>query len=137
VVRAFGRHHTAPALADYESLLAHSAEAAWIATEGNAFNHAADRVPDVVALSAELQARGLPLKPEVEHSANGRVHQTALLADNVRRAFVGPNGETVAREVPGSFYEFITRDLDPTSGRLDLSFDSGNATGIFAVTEAR
>jgi hypothetical protein len=136
-VRAFDRHHTAPTLADYETLLQHSAEAAWIATEGNAFNHATDRVPDVVALSAELQARGLPLKPEVEHSANGRVHQTAFLADKVRRAFVGPDGETVAREVPGSFYEFITRDVDPATGRLDLSFDSGNATGIFAVTEAR
>jgi hypothetical protein len=137
VVRAFGRHHPAPALADYETLLAHSAEAAWIATEGNAFNHATDRVPDVVALSAALQASGLPLKPEVEHSASGRVHQTAFLADKVTRAFVGRDSARVMREVPGSFYEFITRDVDPATGRLDLSFDSGNAAGIFAVTEAR
>jgi hypothetical protein len=137
VIHAFGRHHADPALADYEILLAHSAEAAWIATEGNAFNHATDRVPDIVALSTELQARGLPLKPEVEHSASGRVHQTAFLADKITRNFVDRGGAIVAREVPGSFYEFITRDLDPATGRLDLRFDSGNATGIFAVTEAR
>jgi hypothetical protein len=137
VVRAFGRHHVEPALADYETLLAHSAEAAWIATEGNAFNHATDRVSDVVALSCRLQAAGWPLKPSVEHSTSGRVHQTAFLADKVLRTFVAADGGVVAREVPGSFYEFITRDVDPATGRLDLSFDSGNARGIFAVTEAR
>lgn len=137
LVRAFGRHHPQPSLADYEILLGHSAEAAWIATEGNAFNHATDRVADVVALSDGLKARGYPLKPAVEHSANGRVHQTAFLADKVSRSFRGHGGEAVVREVPGSFYEFITRDVDPATGHLDLGFDSGNATGIFAVTETR
>jgi len=137
LVGAFGRHHPAPMLTDYEALLEHSAEAAWIATEGNAFNHATDRVPDVSALAADLERQGFPLKPAVEHSSNGRVHQTAFLADKVARIFVGADGQPVAREVPGSFYEFITREVDPTTGRLDLSFDSGNATGIFAMTEAR
>ncbi|MBV1688761.1 DUF1338 family protein [Novosphingobium sp. G106] len=137
LVGAFGRHHADPALSDYEALLEHSAEAAWMATEGNAFNHATDRVPDVEALAATLKDQGYPLKPAVEHSTNGRVHQTAFLADKVMRIFIGADGQPVTREVPGSFYEFITRDLDPTTGRLDLSFDSGNATGIFAMTEAR
>jgi hypothetical protein len=137
VVRAFGRHHARPALADYETLLANSAEAGWIATEGNAFNHATDRVTDVVALSHRLQAAGWPLKSAIEHSASGRVHQTAFLADRVLRTFVDADGSMVVREVPGSFYEFITRDIDPATGRPDLSFDSGNAAGIFAVTEAR
>lgn len=136
LVRAFGRQHPPPALGDYELLLRHSPEAAWIATEGNAFNHATDRVPDVVALSAELLARGLPLKPEVEISASGRVRQTAFLADKVARDFALPDGSFVRREVPGSFYEFISRDIDPATGRIDLGFDSGNATGIFAVTSA-
>lgn len=133
---AFARHHPEPALADYECLLADSAEAAWIATEGNVFNHATDRVADVVALAASLRARGYPVKDAVEHSASGRVHQTALLADKVTRRFRLPDGGWHAREVPGSFYEFITRDIDPATGRLDLRFDSGNATGIFAVTRA-
>lgn len=136
LARAFGRHHPLPTLADYEELLAHSAEAAWIATEGNVFNHATDRVPDVVALAADLKARGWPLKPEVEVSANGRVRQTAFLADKVTHVFRRADGGTAERAVPGSFYEFISRDVDPATGALDLSFDSGNATGIFTVTAA-
>lgn len=132
---AFSRQHPEPALADYEALLAHSKEAAWIATEGNAFNHATTRVPDVEALARTLKARGYPMKDAVEVSANRRVRQTAILADKVTRAFLTDQG-MVEREVPGSFYEFISRDVDPATGTLDLTFDSGNATGIFAVTRS-
>jgi hypothetical protein len=131
---AFARQHPVPALADYEALLEHSAEAAWIATEGNAFNHATSRTADVGALAEELREAGYPMKPQVEVSSNGRVRQTAILADKVKRAFRLTDGSQVMREVPGSFYEFITRDVDPATGALDLTFDSGNATGIFAVT---
>ena len=135
LVRAFDRRHSAPALADYETLLARSGEAGWIATEGNAFNHATDRVPDVGALAAAQKALGRPMKDKVEVSASGRVRQTAFRADTVTRAFATDAGE-VTREVPGSFYEFITRDIDPETGRIDLRFDSANATGIFAMTRA-
>jgi hypothetical protein len=131
---AFGRQHPAPALEDYETLLTHSKEVAWIATEGNAFNHATTRVADVKAHAEELKTAGYPLKPAVEISRNGRVRQTAILADTVARPFRLTDGSEVQREVPGSFWEFITRDPDPATGRLDLTFDSGNATGIFAVT---
>jgi hypothetical protein len=137
LVRAFGVQHAPPALADYETLLSATAEGAWIATEGNAFNHATDRVPDVVALADGLKAQGYPIKAAIEISANGRVRQTAFLADKVVRRFTLPDGSTVEREVPGSFYEFISRDPIPESDSLDLTFDSGNATGIFAVTQAR
>lgn len=135
LVGAFARQHAMPTLADYDALLAASAEAAWIATEGNAFNHATDRVPDVDALAARQKALGRPMKDRIEVSASGRVRQTAFRADPVLRAFVDADGGTVAREVPGSFYEFITRDTEPEGG-LDLKFDSGNATGIFAMTRA-
>jgi hypothetical protein len=136
LVAAFDRHHGLFDLADYQTLLAQSAEAAWIATEGNAFNHATDRVEDVAALAARLTAEGYPMKARLEVSASGRVRQTALKADPVRRAFIGEDGDQVAREAPGSFFEFISRDVDPATGRLDLAFDSGNATGIFAMTRA-
>ncbi|MCW3837655.1 2-oxoadipate dioxygenase/decarboxylase family protein [Sphingomonas canadensis] len=132
---AFDRQHEPCALADYEALLSESAEAAWIATEGNAFNHATDRVADVDALSAELRAAGMPIKDKVELSAGGRVRQTALRADPVLRRF-RHEGDMVSRSVPGSFYEFITRDVDPATGSLDLAFDSSNAQGIFAMTKA-
>jgi len=133
-LQAFNRQHPVPALEDYRALLQHSKEGAWIATEGNAFNHATTRVADVVALAEDLRAQGYPMKPAVEISQNGRVRQTAILADKVRRAFRMPDGSETELDVPGSFYEFITRDTDPDSGLLDLTFDSGNATGIFAVT---
>lgn len=128
---AFSRRHPKPALADYRILLEQSGEAAWIATEGNAFNHATDRVDDVEVLHALLRSEGWPIKPSVEISASTRVRQTALRADMVERAFAG--GE--ALHVPGSFYEFITRHAHE-DGTLDLAFDSANATGIFAMTRA-
>ena len=132
---AFSRRHAVPSLVDYEALLTESGEAAWIATEGNAFNHATDRVTDVDALAAQLKAKGLPMKDTVEVSAKGSVRQTALRAAPVQRPFVDSNGAQVQREVPGSFYEFITRDTDAETGKMDLGFDSGNATGIFAMTK--
>lgn len=137
LMSAFARQHPAPALGDYQALLENSKEGAWIATEGNAFNHATTRVPDVERLSEQLKASGYPLKPTVEISRNGHVRQTAFLADKVMRPFVLPGGEETEMQVPGSFYEFITRDIDPATARLDLTFDSGNATGIFAVTRDR
>jgi hypothetical protein len=138
---AFGRWHDIPSEADYETLLAESAEAAWIATEGSVFNHATDRVPDVEALAAAERARGRPIKDEIEVSTSGRVRQTAFKADPVTRAFRRPDGSTVERVVPGSFYEFIARDPLPDADpgpengrRLDLRFDSANAQGIFKMT---
>lgn len=136
LVRAFDRQHDRPMLADYEILLARSAEAGWIATEGNAFNHATDRVPDVEALAAAQKALGRPMKDKVEVSASGRVRQTAFRADTVERVFGVGGGRDVTRSVPGSFYEFISRDIDPDTGAIDLRFDSANATGIFAMTKA-
>jgi hypothetical protein len=137
LLAAFGRHHPEPALDDYEILLTHSAEAAWIATEGNAFNHATDRVSDIEELVGRLRMRGMPLKAEIETSANGRIRQTAFLADKVVRRFRLADSGAQTREVPGSFYEFIQREIDPATGKLDLGFDSGNAAGIFSVTQAR
>jgi hypothetical protein len=130
---AFDRQHEPPAFDDYQLLLSRSNEAAWIATEGNAFNHATDRVANVAALAERLKAEDRPMKEKLEVSATGRVRQTAFRADSVERPFA--DGEM--RMVPGSFYEFISRDIDPATGRLDLAFDTGNATGIFAMTSAK
>jgi hypothetical protein len=137
----FGRHHPDPRLDDYQTLLRHSAEMAWIATEGNAFNHATDRVPDVEALAKALRLDvgdpvGWFLKDTVERSRSGRVRQTALRADPVLRRFRDADGASITREVPGSFFEFITRDVRPDGG-LDLTFDAGNAQGIFRMTAHR
>jgi hypothetical protein len=140
LVRCFERQHPVPRLTDYETLRAESAEMAWIATEGNAFNHATDRVNDVFAVADAQRALGRPIKDRVEISKSGRVRQTAFRADPVRRVFIGADGARIERDVPGSFYEFISRDavMDETTGRskCDLGFDAGNATGIFKMTAA-
>jgi hypothetical protein len=129
LVGCFARQHGAPALEDYEALKAESAEMAWISTEGNAFNHATDRVADVEALTVAQKALGRPMKEVVETSRSGRVKQTAFLAAQVEREFKGG----VKRVVPGSFIEFITR-MPVEDGGLDLSFDSSNAQAIFKMT---
>jgi len=138
IVGAFARQHEVPFVSDYDTLLRESAEMAWIATEGNAFNHATDRVEDVFKLSDDEKAKGRPMKPEVERSHSGRVFQTAYRADTVVREFRAADGQRVTREVPGSFYEFITRkrtfDQVTRRWRTDLRFDAGNATGIFKMT---
>jgi hypothetical protein len=119
---------------DYELLLKESAEMAWIATEGNSFNHVTDRVADVDALAAEQKRLGEPIKEMVERSQSGRVRQTAFLAARVVRQFRTASGEVREREVPGSFLEFITRLEVPGEGKLDLGFDSSNAQAIFKMT---
>lgn len=135
LVSCFGRQHQEAALADYEILLAESPEMAWISTEGNAFNHATDRIADVDQLAAEQKALGQPMKAAVETSQSGRVRQTAFLAARVMRRFRTPDGTFIEKEVPGSFYEFITRlPLPAEDGKLDLSFDSSNAQAIFKMT---
>ena len=137
IVTAFGRWHAVPSVADYRLLLAESAEAAWIATEGSAFNHATDRVADVAMTACGQRSLGRPVKECIEISAAGSVRQTAFKADPVRRAFRADDGSTLEMTVPGSFYEFISRDaVIGSDGRrhLDLRFDSSNAQGIFKMT---
>lgn len=129
----FDRQHAEPAWSDYEIMLAESKEMAWIATEGNAFNHATDRVADVAAVSEAQKKLGRPIKERIEVSASGRVRQTAFTAATVTRLFVSDDGSLRSEQVPGSFHEFISRD-EERPGVLDLRFDSGNATGIFKMT---
>jgi hypothetical protein len=120
---------------DYRTLLSESEEMAWIATEGNAFNHVTDRVPDVEALAREQKALGRPMKETVERSASGRVLQTAFRAALVERPMRMPQGHLAVQQVPGSFFEFITR-APLADGRLDLRFDTSNAQAIFKMTAA-
>jgi hypothetical protein len=138
IATAFGRWHDTPQLADYHRLLAESEEAAWIATEGSVFNHATDRVADVTVTANRQRVLGRPIKDVVEISAAGSVRQTAFRADPVSRTF-GTESGPVELTVPGSFYEFISRDrIERPEGDpgLDLRFDSGNAQGIFKMTRA-
>lgn len=136
LVGCFERQHGEPSWSDYQVMLRESKEMAWIATEGNAFNHATDRVADVGKVAAEQKRLGRPMKEDVEVSASGRVRQTAFRAAQVERHFVTDEGKLRTEVVPGSFHEFITRD-EEAPGVLDLRFDSSNATAIFKMTRAQ
>ena len=74
-------------------------------------------------------------EPEALENFKARLHKAPnATLDMVERLFTLPDGGEKRMMVPGSFHEFITRDIDPETGKLDLSFDSGNATGIFHMT---
>jgi hypothetical protein len=138
LVDCFARQHDIPLEEDYLTLLVESAEMAWIATEGNVFNHATDRVLDVALVAEQQRQKGRAIKDRIEVSTSGRVRQTALRATAVLRDLRRQDGSLAQRKVPGSFFEFISRDhyADPESqtSRLDLAFDTGNAQGIFKMT---
>lgn len=133
IAACFGRFHRDVTVAEYETFRAESPEMAWIATEGHAFNHITDRVADVAVVAATQRALGRPVKDTVEVSASGRVVQTALRATEVERLMLDGD-RYISRRVPGSFLEFISRELLP-DGSLDLAFDAQNAQGIFKMTD--
>lgn len=136
LISCFTRRHAIPRFSDYELLRKESAEMAWIATEGNAFNHATDRVTSLADVADDQRARGRRVKEQAEVSTSGRVRQTAFHADPVEREFKRDDGSILRREVPGSFFEFIERAPLPGQDRLDLAFDTNNAQGIFKMTAA-
>lgn len=134
---AFDRQHGLFSESDYQILLEESAEMAWIATEGNFFNHLADRVPNLQATVDEQRRLERNLKDTIEVSESGNVSQTAYKSNRVKKTFTNPDGTSVEKTVAGSFVEFIQRKVDPVTHRLDLNFDSRNAQGIFKMTDAR
>lgn len=133
VAACFDRNHRDVTVEEYELFLAESAEMAWIATEGHAFNHITDRVLDVPTVAAQQRALGRPVKDEVEVSSTGRVVQTAFRAAEVERLMLDGD-RFVSRRVPGSFLEFIAR-APLEDGTLDLAFDAQNAQAIFKMTD--
>ena len=67
------------------------------------------------------------------------MRQTAFKADPVRRSFRADDGSEIEMTVPGSFYEFISRDVVMGSNgrrRMDLRFDNYSAQRIFKMTAA-
>ena len=79
----------------------------------------------------EGQGRNLDQRPRPADRLQGRSGRRAACALRNRR--------DRRSSVPGSFYEFISRDgFIAANGRrvLDLTFDSGNAQGIFKMTAA-
>ena len=111
---AFARQHDTPRLDDYEILLAESPAMAWIATEGNTFNHATDRVADVVALAeayrdkevaekkleaARDQAEAMLAKAAAEAAVIGFANEADAAGWKKAVEALGNDGEAYARYV--------------------------------------
>ena len=86
------------------------------------------------SLAEQERDLGFPIKDTVEISSSENILQTAYKADTISRTFNTENDEPIQKDVPGSFFEFITRKK-LEDGKLDLAFDASNATGIFAMTK--
>jgi hypothetical protein len=139
IVSAFGRCHDMPSLADYRILAAESPEAAWMATDGSSISHVSDRVLDVAMTACAQRSLGRPVKATIETSAAGSVRLTSFKADPARRSFRADDGSQVEMTVPGSFYEFVSRDLVTGADgkkRLDLRFENAYVRALFKKTAA-
>jgi len=66
-------------------------------------------------------------------------HRDLFKADPVRRTFRADDASEIEMTVPGSSYEFISRDVVTGSDgkrRLDLGFDNSNAQRMFKLKAA-
>lgn len=132
----FTRQHDETSLADYELLERESQELAWFATEGTILNHFASRVSDVRQVHAEQKRIDRAMKDGIEFSPSGLLAQTSFRSSMVERLFVTATGSLVHRQVPGAFWELITRSTDE-SGNFHLKFDVGNAQSILSTMTER
>ena len=120
MLKCFARHHDLPTLAQYEMLKAESAEMAWISTEGNAFNHATDRVSDVVA-TAERQS-DMQRVGQLEHA----IDHDQLLLYGQRIVPVDDRSEDRTGEIAAERGAIVLRrEPGEEPGRLPFRVDSG------------
>ena len=126
--------------ADYQTLLAESEYAAWVAAFGFRVNHFTVDVgrlstfPDLAALNAYLVEHGFT------HTESGgaikggpaeRLEQSATRADSIEVAFADAQVK-----IPSCYYEFARRYALP-SGELFQGFVPASADKIFESTDAR
>ncbi len=126
--------------AEYETLLAESEYAAWVAAFGFHVNHftvdvgALSTFPDLEALGAFLVEHGFTLNESgglIKGSRNERLEQSSTCADRVAVTF-----NDIAVQIPSCYYEFARRYPLP-SGELFQGFVPASADKIFESTDAR
>lgn len=125
---------------EYQTLLAESEYAAWVAAFGFRVNHFTVDVgtlstfPDLEALDAFLVEHGFMLNESggvVKGSPSERLEQSSTLADSIDVQFAD---RTV--RIPSCYYEFARRYPLP-SGELFQGFVPASADKIFESTDAR
>lgn len=128
------------AFATYESLLAESEYAAWVAAFGYVANHftvdvgALESFADLPALNAFITASGFPLNESGGVIKGGPavfLEQSSTRADRFEVAF-----DDGVRAVPSCYYEFARR-YPLASGELFQGFVATSADKIFESTDTR
>jgi len=126
--------------ADYQTLLAESEYAAWVAAFGFRVNHFTVDVgklstfPDLVALNAFLVEHGFTLNEAggaIKGGPGERLEQSSTRADSIDVRF----SDATAR-IPSCYYEFARRYPLP-SGELFQGFVPASADKIFESTDVR
>ncbi|WOT04640.1 DUF1338 domain-containing protein [Shewanella youngdeokensis] len=134
-----GRHWSIDAKT-YESLLAESEYAAWVAAFGYRANHftvSINHLPNfdtIVEVNDALKAAGFVLNTsggEVKGSAEVLLEQSSTMADKVKLSFTD-----VVVEIPSCFYEFAIR-YPKADGKLYTGFVAASADKIFESTHAQ
>ena len=127
-------------LAEYDTLLAESEYAAWVAAFGFRVNHftidvnALTTFPDLEALSAFLVEHGFELNQRggiIKGSPAACLEQISTVADEIEVEFA--DGK---RAVPSCYYEMARRYLLPT-GELFHGFVPASADRLFESTDVR
>ncbi len=133
----YSGRHWALSQADYQTLLAESEYAAWLAAFGFRANHFTVSVNQLAGfdslaqVNALLKQNGFALNTaggEIKGSAQLMLEQSATLADRVRLSF--SDGEA---RIPACFYEFAYR-YPQADGSLYQGFVEASADKIFEST---
>lgn len=133
-----GRHWNVD-IESYNTLLAESEYAAWVAAFGFHANHFTVSINhlkgfnDIYAVNESLKAAGFILNSvggEVKGSAEVMLQQSSTMADKVAVDFNG-----ITKIIPSCFYEFALR-YPKADGKLYSGFVVASADKIFASTDA-
>ena len=125
---------------DYQTLLAESEYAAWLAAWGFRANHFTvsinhlDNFDDILAVNSALKNAGYALNTnggEVKGDEQVKLEQSSTLADKAPVSFTDKT-----MEIPSCFYEFAKR-YPLANGELYTGFVAASADKIFDSTNAK
>jgi len=126
----------------YRVLLAESDYAAWVAVFGIRVNHFTVHFNDLrsfdelAELNAFLEQNGFRLNGEstkIQGGPDQLLEQSSTIAAPIPWCFAGGD----QHDVPGGYYEFARRYLDPTTGTVFEGFVAASANKIFESTDVR
>lgn len=135
-----------PDRADVDALEAHSQYGAWVLMHGYEVNHFtasvnSHKVPTLGTIEktvAEMRARGIPMKAEVEGEAGSRLRQSATESVVIPVTVRGPDGRMTEVNRTYAYFEIAERGLwtNPETGEREIfqGFIGPQANQLFEMT---